>query len=216
MNGFMTLKDHVYEYISKKIQDGSLKSNDKINEKDISDELNISRTPIREALIHLAADGLLVSEPRRGFRVKPLTLKEATDLYQLIGHLDAMAASLSVENLTQEDILKMDQLTSEMYRSIEDGLYADYYKRQTEFHNVYINKCGNDELIHTLNLLRMRFIRQGYSSKNKDSLAQIFKLSCEQHKEIIRLFKEKDGDALTQYIKFVHWDMNYAELDVIE
>ena len=64
MTHYMSLKDHVYKYISDKISDGSLKPDDKINEQQISESLNISRTPIREALIQLASDGLLESTPR--------------------------------------------------------------------------------------------------------------------------------------------------------
>ena len=78
---YMSLKDHVYEYISESIKDGSLRPGDKINEQHLSDKLNVSRTPVREALIQLAAEGLRDAEPRRGLRAKPLILEEEQDLY---------------------------------------------------------------------------------------------------------------------------------------
>lgn len=215
MLSYMTLKDHVYEYISKRIQDGSLKPDDRLNEQDISDELNISRTPVREALIELAADGLLYSQPRRGFRVKPLTLKEAKELYQLIGNLDAMAAVLAVQYINPEDIQSMKNLISDMERSIKGHLYDIYYKLQVEFHNIYINKCGHDELIRVLNQLKMRFIRQGYSNKEEQQMMEVFTETNEQHKIIVELIEAKDSKKLESYLKEIHWNIQYASLDAL-
>ena len=57
--GFKSLKDHVYEYIASLIREGRLVAEEKINENQICSELNISRTPVREALIQLAAEDVL-------------------------------------------------------------------------------------------------------------------------------------------------------------
>lgn len=69
---YRSLKDHVYDYIAQKIQDGTLLPNQKINEAEICKKLDISRTPTREALFQLASDNLLQYIPRRGFIVTPL------------------------------------------------------------------------------------------------------------------------------------------------
>lgn len=210
---FMTLKDHVYEYISKRIQEGTIKPNDKLNEQEICDELDISRTPVREALIQLAADGLLDNEPRRGFRVKPLTQEKANNLYMIIGTLDAMAATLALDNLTKEDINLMRKLKADMGYAIENRMLDQYYKLQVDFHNIYINKCGNEELIQLLNQLKMRFIRQGYDSNEK--LIKIFSATNNEHEVIIDLMEEKDAEKLEHYLKTVHWNVQYSNLDVI-
>lgn len=68
---YRSLKDHVYDYIAQKIQDGTLLPNQKINEAEICKKLDISRTPTREALFQLASDNLLQYIPRRGFIVTP-------------------------------------------------------------------------------------------------------------------------------------------------
>lgn len=210
---FMSLKDHVYEYISKRIQDGSIKPNDKLNEQEICDELNISRTPVREALIQLAADGLLDNEPRRGFRVKSLTEEKANNLYMIIGNLDALAATLALDNLTKEDINLMRKLKTDMDDAIANQMLDEYYKLQIDFHNIYIDKCGNDELIQLLNQLKMRFIRQGYDSNEK--LAEIFSETNKQHGVIVDLMEKRDVEKLEHYLKTVHWNVMYSNLDVI-
>lgn len=210
-----TLKDYVYEYISKGIQEGTLKPNDKLNEQEISDRLGISRTPIREALIQLAADGLLESIPHRGFRVKPLSLKEVTELYIIIGSLDSLAANLALYNLSEEDINQMESLKEEMDEAIKKEEYDRYYKLQIEFHDVYINKCNNKELIRILNQLRMRFIRQSYSNIDKEELLKVLLETNEQHGAIIDLIKARDSKRLENYIKEVHWNTKYAFSDVV-
>lgn len=210
-----TLKDYVYEYISKGIQEGTLKPNDKLNEQEISDKLGISRTPIREALIQLAADGLLESIPHRGFRVKPLSLKEVTELYIIIGNLDSLAANLALYNLSEEDINQMEGLKEEMDEAIKKEEYDRYYKLQIEFHDVYINKCNNEELIRILNQLRMRFIRQSYSNIDKEELLKVLLETNEQHGVIIDLIKARDSKRLENYIKEVHWNTKYAFSDVV-
>lgn len=212
---YMSLKDHVYKYIAEKLKDGSLKPNDKINEKHLSDRLGVSRTPVREALIQLAAEGLLESEPRRGFRVKPLILEEAKDLYQLIGHLDAMAAILALDNMTDEDILLMKSLHSKMDKSIEASDFDEYYKLQIEFHNVYLNKCGNKQLVNILEQIKMRFIKQGYSDRDGDKLNETFNETNNQHLKIISLFESKDEKELETFLKETHWNIDYAIFDVL-
>ena len=212
---YMSLKDHVYEYISESIKDGSLRPGDKINEQHLSDKLNVSRTPVREALIQLAAEGLLDAEPRRGFRVKPLILEEAKDLYQLIGHLDAMAATLALADINKSDLDQMRKLQSEMKDAIESQDFEKYYRLQIEFHNVYLRKCSNKQLIIMLEQLKLRFIKRGYSDSDSDRLNEIFNETNAQHTKIIELFESRDARALETFLKEKHWSMDYAVLDVL-
>ncbi|NLB21550.1 MAG: GntR family transcriptional regulator, partial [Clostridium sp.] len=204
----MSLKDHVYGYISKKIKDGSIKPNDKINELQLSNELGVSRTPVREALIQLAAEGLLNSEPRRGFRVKPLDLEEARELYQLIGNLDAMAAAISIDNVTKKDISEMKELQLQMKKAIYAEDFDQYYELQIAFHDVYLNKCSNKQLIDLLKLLKMRFIKRGYSDKDHDKLSETFNETNSQHSTIISLFESKDYKTLEIFLKETHWSID--------
>ena len=64
MEKFKTLKDHVYDYIAEAIREGKLLPGERISENDICTELDISRTPVREALIQLAAEGVIQNKSR--------------------------------------------------------------------------------------------------------------------------------------------------------
>ncbi|WP_312811715.1 GntR family transcriptional regulator [Sedimentibacter sp.] len=210
---YMSLKDHVYNYISEKINDGSLKPDDKINEQQISDALNISRTPIREALIQLASDGFLENTPRRGFRVKFLDIKRAQELYEIIGILDGRVAYSTVDLIKEDDLRNMKFLADSMDVAIEQGMSAKYYELQIQFHDIYLNLYDNSELISLLNKLKDNFLRKYYIFDDKDNEMQILRETNLQHHEIIQLFKEKKKDELERYIRDVHWNKESAMFD---
>lgn len=213
MTNYMSLKDHVYNYISKKINDGTLRPDDKISEQQISDALNISRTPIREALIQLASEGLLENTPRRGFRVKCLDFKKAQELYEIIGLLDSRIAYLAVDLISEDNIKNMQFLATTMDAAIEQGLSTKYYELQLQFHDIYTNLYDNQEMILLLNQLKNQFLRKYYVFDNPNNELEILRDTNLQHHEIIRLFKEKKKGELERYIRDVHWSKNIAMFD---
>jgi len=215
MNQYMSLKDHVYNYISEKINEGSLTPNEKINEQLICEELQISRTPVREALIQLATEGYLENLPRRGFRVRPIDENKAMEFYRIIGVLEGLAGSLSLEFITSKEVDHMKKLVIAMDQAIVSELYDNYYKLQTEFHNTFINICNNEELIRLLNQLKRSFIRQTYINEDSEDLFEVLKRTNEEHKKIIELFEKKDANDLERYLREVHWNTKNAKFDSI-
>lgn len=217
MSVYKTLKDHVYDYISNKINDGSLKPNERINENNICEDLQISRTPVREALLQLASEGYLEKLPRRGFTVKELKPERVEQIYIVIGCLEGLAAKLSLSNITDEHIYEMKEIVKSMDKALENRDYSEYYKLQTKFHDVYISASGNDELIKLLNELKKSFIKQTYytNDDNGDEFHEVLLNTNEEHKVIVELFEQKDREKLEDYIKDVHWNTEYARYDSI-
>ena len=144
MTKYKSLKDHVYEYISRKIQNAELLPNQKLNENDICAELEISRTPAREALIQLASEDLIEYVPRKGFYVKEFDTKKKTDLYTVLAALDGLAAVLSVEFISDTDIKHMEELVDQMGIAIKYRNHGNYIKYQDEFHEIYLMLCNNE------------------------------------------------------------------------
>lgn len=213
MINYMSLKDYVYNYISEKINDGSLLPDDKINEQQIADALNVSRTPIREALIQLASDGFLENTPRRGFRVKFLDIKKAQELYETIGLLDGRIAASTVDLISEEDIKNMLFLAESMEAAITQGLSAKYYELQIKFHDTYINLYHNETMVSLLNQLKNQFLRKYYKFENPEYELKVLKDTNKEHFEIVRLFKEKRKDELEKFIRDVHWAKETALYD---
>jgi len=212
-----TLKEHIYEYISSCITDGSLKANEKINEREICDDLDVSPTPVKEALIQLETDGYLNRIPRRGFYVKELTLEKVQEKYIIIGVLDGLAASLALSNMSEKDIEQMKYITEMIDIAVKAKQYNQYFQLQTEFHNVYLQKCGNEELVTLLNRLKKSFIRQTYYIQEREErLFDILQETNNEHKEIISLFETQDRLKLEDYIRNVHWSVKHAGLDAFQ
>jgi DNA-binding GntR family transcriptional regulator len=202
----------VYDYIATEIQNGTLLPNQKINEVAIANQLEVSRTPVREALIQLASENLLEFFPRKGFIVKEVTTKSKLDVFQVVAVLDALAASLSIQLLTEEDINKMEDMVRKIDLAISQKNYSDYQLYQNEFHKVYIDKCNNETLIELLHSLQNSFVRQIYLSKDDDKLFSVLKQMNEQHSLIVKHFRDKDQEKVEELIKNEHWKITHIDM----
>lgn len=214
MDSFKSLKDHVYQYISEKINDGTLIPETKINEKMVVDALEISRTPVREALIQLATEGYLKNIPRKGFVVKGVDREKAKEVYTLLGLLEGFAARLAVERISKEDVDELKKYYRLMEVVIESGDVKAYYGYQNQFHDVYIQKSGSDELIKIIQLQKKVFIRQTYTpQQDEECLKQVLRPTNDEHKAIVELFEKGDGAELERYHREVHWNPELAYYD---
>jgi DNA-binding GntR family transcriptional regulator len=98
-----------YEQIRQAIVEGQYAPGQRLIEQRIAEELNLSRTPVREALHRLVAEGLVLSEPNRGAMVRPLTVADIADIYGLRARLEAYAAELAAQRASEDDIARIDE-----------------------------------------------------------------------------------------------------------
>ncbi len=212
MPEYKSLKDHVYEYLWERINDRSLKPAEKIDLNNICESLQISRTPVREALAQLENEGLLEKLPRRGYVVREINMETIKELYTILGCLEGLAAELACSSLTQDDFVTMNRLLEKMDESIEKRNYRHYDKFQIKFHDVYISKCGSRELQVLISSLKNRFIKKGYSREEDQNLYETLKISNEEHKYIAKLMEEKNVKELQRFLKEVHWTVHTPTL----
>lgn len=213
---YKPLKDYVLEYISDQINTGALKPKEKISENSICEALELSRTPVREAFIQLENEGILEKLPRKGFIVKQVDWKKVKEIYFIIGTLEGAAASLSVLNINDSELSLMNELLDEMDKCINEEDFKNYYKAQLKFHEVFINPCGNSEMIQLIQSLKSKFIRRSYVLNEQDkNLKSALLETNKEHKQIYEFFVKKDGASANQYLRDVHWNTTYAEYDSI-
>lgn len=215
MEKFKTLKDHVYEHIALLIRDGKLLPDQHINENVICKELNISRTPVREALIQLAAEDVLENRARKGFVIKALSEKEVLELYSVIGVLDGFAAKLACDNLSDKDLKDMEFYVDSMDLAIKAGNYQMYDKQQNFFHQLYIDRCKNSILIDTIEKSKNKLLKTTYYDGHDEEIEEIFLSTNEEHRHILELFKAKKKDELYKYLSETHWRGTYASFDML-
>ena len=111
--------EQVYDYIVHEIEIGNYGSGKRLSEAELMEIFGVSRTPIREALIRLAADGIIDNNSRKGFFVRHLERKDVWENYFIIACLDSYAEVLALDSITEKDIEKMETLELGMELAIE-------------------------------------------------------------------------------------------------
>jgi len=212
---YKSLKDHVYLYLYEKINNGTLKPRDKINENQLCKDIEVSRTPIREALIKLEDEGYIERLPRRGFIVREISLGKIKEIYEILGCLEGFAASLAMNRLTEKDLMAMRILVRKMDDAIRDKNIHEYFRLQRNFHEVYTSACGNKELFDLITSFKKRFVKKAYFlHENEEILYQTMGKNNLGHKNIVELLEKKDKSGLEAFLRDVHWNFENANLIV--
>jgi DNA-binding GntR family transcriptional regulator len=118
--------------------------------------------------------------------------------------LEALAATLAADHLRPSELMEMETLVVRMDEDISQLDLAAYNKNQYQFHNLYIQRCGNATVIEMLNTLKNSFIRQSYVSDNKPKLSEVLLEVNEEHRQILSAFRAKDKNQLEALLKH-HW-----------
>lgn len=204
-NKFISLNDHVCEYISEKISSGEMHPGEKINENQLCEKLDISRTPIREALIELSSKQIIEKIPRKGFYIKKINVEKSKEIYEIIGLLESHIACNVMDKISDDDIRKMNQIYEQMCVSLKYKDLFAYKNLQMKFHNIYIQLYDNNTLINTLNEFKFSISLQTFYDKNNDDLYSVLNGYNNGHKLIIKYLKEKDKIKLSKLLREEHW-----------
>lgn len=148
------LRDSVYRRVVEMVTTGRLVPGQAVTEAALSRELAVSRTPIREALLRLEAEGVLVSAPARGFSLRPLALAEAAELYPILGALERLA--LQTASADAFDLPRLEALDASL-RGSDDPF--ERWRLDSEFHECLASACPNTSLRTMIASLRVRLSR---------------------------------------------------------
>ena len=109
-----TLRNNIREYIQQQIATGRFQAGDRVVETQLAKELHVSQAPVREAILELAAMGLLEERPYSGSFVRKLTLEDIEDIYNTRAFIDEYAARQAARRITAEQLAEMEALLREM------------------------------------------------------------------------------------------------------
>ncbi len=104
------IKDEAYDLISKKIISGELKPKTRIRINEMSEALGISRTPVREAILRLEDEGLILSKANRWTMVAPINIDETLNIYPIISSLEQLALKIGFSNINDEVIEELENI----------------------------------------------------------------------------------------------------------
>src|SRR5438445_4793912 len=139
----LTLWQRVYDHLREEILAGRLKPGAELAEVPLSEQLGVSRGPLREAIGRLAAEGLVTVRPRRGAVVRSLSKEEFLELYQVREALETMAVRLAVPKLEPDDVAQLEQLIEAMSGHAERDEVTEFFAANLAFHGRLFAASGN-------------------------------------------------------------------------
>lgn len=188
-----TLHDQVANRIRDLIIEGYLEPGSRIDETGLIEQLEVSRTPFREALRTLAAEGLVIIRPSKGAVVRKLTPQDVFSMLEVLAHLEKLAGKLTCERASDDDIAGLMALHNEMLDLYEKRERLAYYKLNQAFHSRLAELTGNEPLQEMqrniqARLKRIRFI----GNRSPDYWAA----AVAEHEQMAEALSRRDGDAL--------------------
>lgn len=192
-------KYKVYEAIKKEILCGKYAPGDILNERPLSEDMGISRTPIREALQMLAQDGWLQIETYKGAVVREFDLKYMQELSRIRCALEVCAVEDAAANITDHDIRQLENIQSSQQKMLEDFAPQEFILMDREFHRCIYDLSGNQELIHLLRNYYDIFRFLGTQAVMNTEERRITTL--QEHQAIIGALKNRDPAAATRAMR---------------
>lgn len=181
-------RENAYNFLYDQIVNYKIKPGASITEADIANTLHISRTPVREALSRLEADGLVKRTEGRGFFAADISEEDVEEICFLRRTLEIVALRKSFREISREEILAHRE---RMYHLDENEWSEEYYTADREFHKFIVEKSGYQRLIrfvNTLNALVDRFRRiAGFNQKRPSETRK-------EHIEIIEAILDGDEE----------------------
>ncbi len=200
MNGFsqirpISLREQVVEQVRTAIIEGRLRPNDHIVESTLTQQLGVSRTPVREALILLEREGLVVSSPNRGVFVRAFTEQDVDDLFSMRTTLENFAGELIINHLHEDELARLDRFLSDQKTAIEDGDFKAVRSIDMAFHKYLIERSGHPLLIRSwtemvAQIAAVLYLRAEAIPDYDEHLA------IEDHRGIVDAYKNCDINAL--------------------
>lgn len=190
-----TASEAVAEQVATVLRDrivkGELAPLDRIVERRLSAELNVSRTPVREALKLLEADGLIEIKLHRGAVVSEYRPEDAFVLFDVISVLEGRAAQRVCENMTASSLQRLEDLHGEMLDHHKAGRTNDYFDLNTVIHDFIVETSANPVLIATHERLMIRARRGRFLAiMNPERLTQ----AVSEHEDLMQAFRGGDAD----------------------
>jgi len=193
-----SLGQHVFETLRLSIIRGEITSGDRIVESRIADALNISRTPVREALHKLEREGLIRKQPRGGFTVRGLTREDIEETFGIRSVLESYAARLAAEKHRPQELNALDGKIEEYQKALDKGRTEALLKINTEFHDMLYALSRSPRLIRIINGLRDQIYRFRKIILEKETMA---KASNDDHRKMIQMIRRRDSVGVEKLVR---------------
>ena len=198
LEGYELLNQKVYRVLKEAIIKGFLEPGTKLLENKIAEEMHVSRTPVREAMQKLVAEGFVKTTPNQTMVVTEVSPEDAKEVLQIRGALEGLAARITAKKINKQEINELKTIVTKMSLYITKKDLLSYCKVDDEFHDLILNICGNKWIIQIRDNLGNFIYRFRIKSL---SVPGRLKHSLEEHQAIMESLREHDSaeaDRLSQ------------------
>lgn len=208
LDGAPSLSERVYEAIKEAIQSLKLRPGGMLAIGNLADQLGVSRTPVREALLILEREGLVTIVPQKGAYVAAISARDVEEIMELRIVLEGYAARVAAARVTPEDLARIAEMLRESNRVFAQGQGGTAAEVGHELHELLVRKVGNERLVASLNDLDAHYSRLRHIAADIPSR---FERSNRQHHEIFAALRDGDAEraslAMTTHLASVRDDL---------
>jgi DNA-binding GntR family transcriptional regulator len=192
------LHDEIVSRLRHMVVEGEIPPGTRVPERALCAAFGISRTPLREALKVLAAEGQIVLLPNRGARVAKLTGKDVRDLFEVCEGLEAIAGELACKRISDEELRQLSDLHEDMRRHFESEDLVAYYRCNRAIHESIVRASDNAVLVQLYDSVTARIRGARYVVPMP---ADHWALAMREHDAIMNALLRRDGIALAHILQ---------------
>jgi DNA-binding GntR family transcriptional regulator len=193
-----SLATELVERLRALIVEGQLKSGAKIAEPELCERFGVSRTPLREALKVLAAEGLVELAPNRGARVAKISAEAIEELFPIMGMLEALAGELCCQRMTADDMALLEALHARMLAHWKAGEWMPYGRLNRQIHEEIFRIGGNETLAAMYQSLLVRTHAVRFIARKTP---ERWKEAIEDHEQIMAALRKRDAAAISAVMR---------------
>jgi DNA-binding GntR family transcriptional regulator len=191
-----SLREKIYEKIRENITRGKLTPGERLVEDRLAEEFKASRSPVREALRLLEAEGLITFERNRGISVTKLSIRQVDEIFELRSILESHAACLAAQKISKKGVARLIDIQAQCKLAAQNIDLPEWLKKNELFHKFFYEHCGNNILIQSIDNLKRRVYRYYFVTI---TVPWHFEIYLNHHEEIIQGCEKNDGEMVKKF-----------------
>lgn len=199
-----TSRDVIYEYLRQRMCSGDLLPGSTLSISEITKALGISKTPLREALIRLEAEGFVTIYPRSKVVINKLEEDDIEYLYNIIGSIEATMLRRGLPFYTENNLVKMESLIHKMRAALDEGDIRQYNREHRAIHALFAEVAPNLLAERVLIPLQNRL----WDLPRHSFMISWLRQACDEHQKIVDALRAKDEKLTVDIIKNEHWSFS--------
>ena len=194
---YVPLRENAYKVIKRMILKGYFKPGERLIENQLSKNFGVSRTPIRESIRKLAAEGLVEITPKGGTKISKLSENDIDEIYEIRDVLESLAAEKAASIMTDKDIESLEKLVKDAEKALLNNEIKKMAQIDTKIHNIICKFSKNNRLFQLIDVLCTNITIQREliletTGAGKEAIAG--------HRKIINALKRRDKQAVKKTI----------------